>query len=290
MDSPEIKREDSNENITERGEDKGEDKGEESSTSNSPEIQMEQIFQWDISEKSLEQVLKKVKPLDLFLFSGSSIVSKTIRMMERGKFGQGKVSHVAVVVNREIMPHVKELERGKYYLWESTSSSYIKGKKIKNIFGKTKFGVQIRDLQQVVDGYDGNIYWAKLSKNPWKYKYPSDSLRSYGQRKRQIISKMEALDQCYGKSKFNIDVIDLASAIFPSIRPIRKIKKKLGSIFKRNKKHFVPLFCSEFVAIIYQKLEILPDHIEPSDVTPVDFLGINQNGIPLLLKKIVEIK
>jgi hypothetical protein len=265
------------------------DQLQDSPSSNSPEIQMEQIYKWEISEMEMDKVLSQLKPLDMILFSGNGLLSKTIQMLEKGKLGLGTISHVALVVNRDLMPHIKEMKKGKFYIWESTSSSNMTGSKIKNIFGKTKFGVQIRDLSEVVRKYHGRVFWAKILRNPWKYRQSSDSLQTYMDRKNEIIETVAKLDKQYGKSKFNISVIDLAASVFPSIRPIRKFKKKLGSFFKK-KNHFVPLFCSEFVAIIFKPLRILPEHVEPSDITPVDFLGVNSSGIPLILKKIVEIK
>ena len=262
----------------------------ESPSSDSPEIQMDQIYKWDITEIQIESMLSHIKPLDLILFSGNSIFSKTIKMVEKGQLGLGTISHIALVVNRDLMPHVKEMKKGKFYIWESTSSSYMAGSKTKNIFGKTKFGVQIRDLTEVIGKYSGRVFWAKLLKNPWKFRHSYDSWSIYMERKQEIVHQVALLDKQYGKSKFNISVIDLAASVFPSIRPIRKFKKKIGSIFKKKKDQFIPLFCSEFVAIIYKSLGLLPDHIEPSDITPVDFLGVNQEGIPLILKKIVEIK
>ena len=43
-------------------------------------------------------------------------------------------------------------------------------------------------------------------------------------------------------------------------------------------------FCSELVARVYQKLGIIDQNLDPEDVTPVDFLGYDQDGIPKLVK------
>lgn len=256
-----------------------------SSTSISPEMDMQKIYEWDILEQSLEYILKKLKPLDLILFSGNSLVSKTIKFVEKEKIGLGTISHVGVVVTHEILPHIKELKKDKFYIWESTSKKQNAfHKNVKDIYGKNRFGVQIRELESVVKNYldfQGRVFWGKINENPWK---DSEKINS-------IILEMKTIEDIYGKSRFNLNLIDLAASIFPAFRPIRKLKKKLKFLIFRNKKrkpHTPPLFCSEFVAIIYKSVQILDEKIHPSDVVPVDFLGVNEYGIPRLIKKIIE--
>ena len=100
---------------------------------------------------------------------------------------------------------------------------------------------------------------------------------------------MSDIEKKYGNSSFNLSIINLAASIFPTLRPLRTLKKKISKVFKKKKKTYTPLFCSEFIAIIYKSLEIIDSHVNPSNVVPVDFLGINENGIPKIIKKVVEI-
>jgi hypothetical protein len=162
----------------------------------------------------------------------------------------------------------------------------------KDIYGQSKFGVQIRELDHVVEYYlkhHGSVFWGKLKNNPWKCKSHMSYEKRYQIRKeiRTIICDIE---KKYGNSSFNMNIIDLMASIFPSFRPLRNLKKKLAKIFKKKKKETrVPLFCSEFVAIIYKSLSILDMKTDPSNVVPVDFLRVNENGIPKIIKNIIEI-
>lgn len=263
--------------------------GDDSSTS--LQMNLEQIYEWNIKQNVLESILESIRPFDLVLFSGNNLLSKTIRLVEKEKLGLGTISHVGVVITKDILPHIKELEDKKLYIWESTSSKFKLDSQSKDIYGQSKFGVQIRELESVIDFYlknQGRVFWGKLKNNPWRCK-SIVSFREKYQKRKNIILEMKDIENKYGKSSFNLNLIDLAASIFPSFRPLRKWKKKLGKFFKRKKKEYIPLFCSEFVAIIYKSIHILDKDINPSNIVPVDFLRANENGIPKIIKNIVEI-
>lgn len=268
-------------------------------SSNSYEMKLEEIYEWNVEQNFLESVLEHIRPLDLILFSGNNLVSKTIRLVEKERRGIGTISHVGIVITKDILPHIKELKENRLYIWESTSSknksmsnSTLELLHNKDIYGQSKFGVQIRDLKDVIEhylNYQGRVFWGKLKKNPWRCKNLI-SLRERCKKKKNIQNTMIEIEKKYGNSSFNLSIIDLAASIFPSLRPLRKMKKKIGKLFKKKKKETpVPLFCSEFVAIIYKSLSILDMDTEPSNVVPVDFLKENENGVPKVIKKIVEI-
>jgi hypothetical protein len=267
-----------------------------SSHSISPEISMEQIYQWEIKSETLDALFKKIKPLDLIMFSGNNFISKTIRMVEKEKLGLGTISHVGIVLTKELLPHIKELQKGKFYIWESTNSKVKVSSFPKDILGKSKFGVQIRNLKEVVEYYlqfQGKVFWGKLDQNPFKIKN-KDSLSTFHQRKVEIIEKFKEIEKNYGNSRFNLSFIDLGASVFPSLRPLRSLKNKLQKLFKRkkkkSKKSYTPFFCSEFVAMIYKNIYLLDENIDPANVVPVDFLGIKESRSPKLIKKIVEFK
>jgi hypothetical protein len=242
------------------------------SHSDSPCIDIEHIMDWDVQEDVLDNVLKKIRPLDLIFFSGENLFSKTIKLVERKKYGLGTVSHVAIVINKTLM-NSKQMKEDRLYMWESTSIKSFH-QSVKDIYGKTKCGVQIRDLEQVIRNYNGTVFWGKLTHNPYK-----NSKREF------LIERFKYLEDKYGKSGYNLSFIDLAASVYSFLRPIRKIKKWI-----KRKKHYIPLFCSEFIALIYTELEIIDkEKVVASNIVPVDFLGITEKGIPLILKKIVEI-
>lgn len=100
----------------------------------------------------------KIKPLDLLLFKGTDFVSKTISKCELYMEGSGSYSHTGIVISWEVMPFLSELEEGKLYIWESTMSGSCRGMnrggEVPDVeTGKGCFGVQIRDLEEVIKHY-----------------------------------------------------------------------------------------------------------------------------------------
>lgn len=118
--------------------------------------------------KRWDDLVKLITPLDLVLFAGKDFVSSTIRKLQNKKLQIGDFSHVGVVVSSDILPHVKQLQPGEWYVWESTSSLRLPGfeNEVPDVFGNHKLGVQIRNLKKVLDIYNGDIYIAKLKNNP----------------------------------------------------------------------------------------------------------------------------
>jgi len=243
------------------------------SLSNSPCIDIEHILDWDIEEDSLDHLLQKIRPLDLIFFSGDNLFSKTIKLVEKKKYGLGTVSHVGIVINHSLLD-LKPMKKDRLYMWESTTSKSLHHT-VRDIYGKTKCGVQIRDLEQVIRHYNGTVFWGKLKHNPYKNM----------QNRQYLIDRIEYLEDKYGKSAYNLSFIDLAASVYSFLRPMRKLKRWL-----KRKRNYVPLFCSEFIALIYMEIGIIEkDKVVASNIVPVDFLGITEKGIPLILKKIVEI-
>lgn len=185
--------------------------------------------------------------------------------VEKDVEGCGEFSHVGVVVNSEILPNVRNLKPGRWYVWESTASGKL-GEGIKNINGRTFLGVQVRDLEEVVLKYGevgGDVAWASLINNP------------YG-KNLNIPLIMEDLYNKYNNTYYDCCIPDLIASIFKNFRKVRNLYRK-----------FMPVdlqFCSELVARVYQKLGIIDQNLDPEDVTPVDFLGYDQDGIPKLVK------
>jgi hypothetical protein len=258
------------------------------SPEDSPIIEIDDIWIWDIKEDTLDHVIERMNPLDLILFSGTNLFSKTIKIVEKRKYGIGNISHIGMVINQKLIPDVKQMDPCKYYIWESTSSkiNWSGTKKLQDIFGKNKFGVQIRDLKTVIQVYldaGGRVFWGKLINNPYK-PYKDETASEYHLRFKALQVMMTHVYNTYGQASYNYNIIDLLSSVYSIFRPLRKLKKWFTK--KKNRKH--PLFCSEFIAIIYLAIGVI-NRVDPRNIVPVDFLGITEKGIPLILKKIVEI-
>jgi hypothetical protein len=143
-----------------------------------------------IIEKKWHKVVTLITPFDLVLFSGSDFVSSTIKKLENKKLKCGEFSHVGIVVNSLVLPHIPELIPDEFYVWESTSSLNIPGMptEVPDIYGKNKLGVQIRNLKSVFENYKGQVYIGKLIRNPL---YSICPLKSMNKTPKEIKIKIE---------------------------------------------------------------------------------------------------
>lgn len=268
------------------------------SSSSSDSSILEHISKWNIREVKYNRLKKRIMPLDVIFFSGNDFISKTIKFLQEKKLGNGSISHIGLIVNKDILPNVPNLEKDKLYIWESTSSvelPFYSEKAIDVVSGQGKFGIQIRDLEQVIEHYlskqDTAVYWGKLRENPWRMK-DNEDIKIYKKRRKKTMWLMEDIYDIYGTTRYDNSLLDLFASLFPSMRPVRNSKLWLMKKFKSKKKKNKfkgKLFCSEFVSMIYKTLNIIPEHINPSDVVPVDFLGYDQDGMPFLLSKLYRL-
>lgn len=372
-----------------------------------------------IVDKRWDDLVKLITPLDLVLFAGKDIVSSTIRNLQDKKLTIGNFSHVGVIVSSFVLPHVKELQAGEWYVWESTSSLRLPGfeNEVPDIFGKHKLGVQIRNLKQVLEVYNGDIYIGKIKNNPLYLNYnlniqipsprqspvstdespkfklsttqelseiikvldkPSefivadkiitvseefdkiigdmnkiigekdtdtsptisdvsstlmiqkmhDTIKEINQniddamgiakeiereiddlciyfnkfvedksnkskRYKEIIREIKSIYEVYGNRMYNASALDLLSALYPVLRPLRKLKYKifrgLAKLFKNKKIEPNAVFCSQFVAIIYSRLGVIDKNIDFKNFVPVDFLGCDEDGQKNIVSNIYKI-
>lgn len=370
-----------------------------------------------IVDKRWDDLVKLITPLDLVLFAGKDLVSSTIRNLQDKKLTIGNFSHVGVIVSSFVLPHVKELQPGEWYVWESTSSLRLPGfeNEVPDVFGKHKLGVQIRNLKQVLEIYNGDIYIAKIKNNPLYLNYnlniqipsprqspigtdespkfklsttqelaeiikvldkPSefivadkiitvseefdkiigdinkiihdtdtspttsdissnlmiqkmhDTIKEINQniddamsiakeiereiddlciyfnkfvedksnkskRYKEIIREIRSIYEVYGNRMYNASALDLLSALYPVLRPLRKLKYKifrgLAKLFKNKKIEPNAVFCSQFVAIVYSRLGVIDKNIDFKNFVPVDFLGCDEDGQKNIVSNIYKI-
>src|SRR5579885_1883326 len=115
------------------------------------------------------QIKDQIKAFDIIVFRGAELVSDTISIVEEVFIGDGEWTHVGMIITADLLPFKNGIP-GKLYLWESTMSGKFGGGPNDVETGKGDFGVQIRDLEAVINSYDKpadtKIGWCKLIKNP----------------------------------------------------------------------------------------------------------------------------
>lgn len=170
---------------------------------------------------------------DIILFHGTttgsncftSLLSAAIERCTHSQF-----SHVGIVIKDPTF--TPEPLQG-LYLLESTGLENVPDVEDKQI----KFGVQLRDLKQVISHYDGRVYWRKL-----------DCDRNQGFYK--ILSQAHSVVH----NRPYDDGVDYLKALF---------NWHHGDLQKEN-----TFFCSALVTFLYVAWEFLPRETPWSIVTP----------------------
>lgn len=253
---------------------------------------MEDLKLENLEQKTFSEVENLLKPLDPLWFRGKDGVSSFIRLLEKVIVGNGTFSHCGVVVTRDLMPWLKVLKPGVKYVWESTMSIPLAGFTdgvIDVETGKGKFGVQIRPLHEVIKEYtdqedEAYVAWAPLKDSPW-----TES------RKKYIQKTIRKLHKQIGTKTYELNLIELVASLFPCIRHFSKtsewIEDEIYDILRNWKVVDGPehdededidafYFCSELVALIYKRVGVLDESINPNTVVPMDLLGYDRDGIP----------
>jgi hypothetical protein len=199
-----------------------------------------------------------IKPFDLILFKGARQLEK----LDQGtKVSTSDMfSHAGMIVTSDILDDVR-VKPGKLYIWESTMSGRLTDG-VKNIDNKVQFGVQLRDFDKVMKGYDANpdtrIAVCHLKRSP----------KLSGQVKRdftQFFKKVNGTGYDYVPRS-------LLSVVCGCFRKETTEKED-------NEK----LFCSELVAYCWKEMSILPESVLAKHVCPQDFVGNDRDGMPCVV-------
>jgi len=217
------------------------------------------------------KIKNQIQPLDLITFRGGELVSDMIAFMEKVQLGDGSWTHVGLVITSDIVP-IKNGIPGKLYVWESTMSGSL-GDGVNNIeLGKGTFGVQIRDLEDVIDKYDNDaktkIGWAKLVNNPL-IKKDTDTDDEYNNRVNMIKKVLIQFHKDTNNTTYDYNCCNLFSALFQCCSSCK------GCLSNQSDKYF----CSELVADIYKKIDIIKSTIDPETITPMELLGAGATEI-----------
>lgn len=234
------------------------------------------------------EIRPHLRSLDLLLFRGTDVVSGIISRVERyfdGTTLENDFTHVGLCIRPEKGDLFGGLKLGGLYVMESTMSGNL-ADGVKDVHGESHLGVQVRDLDAVVEAYDSKpkarLAWAPL-KEELRPVFP-DKICDEALRK-------------YTGIFYDASVVDLAAAAgvcgaraardcrcFECLRDMACwcvcTRKRAGSdsaLLPKDNKPSNYLFCSELVANIYRDCRVLPQTVEPKNVMPEDFLPNPKN-------------
>lgn len=240
---------------------------------------------------SYEELYTKAQPGDLLLFRGNDFISKTICMIEMLETECSVCSHVGVVVNAETLPNVKQLKPNKLYILESTSLiPYISDKIPDERLHSIRMGVQIRDLELVINSYNKTqgscVFWCKLESNPWETQRDT------------MIANVTKLVEEVGNRPYDYRLINLLASVFPWMRSTRlffdvfvsDVYHVLSTIHLAKDKtpkdiEEQTIFCSQLVTMFYQAVGLLCKDIDPADVIPIDYVYPRDERMKSLIER-----
>jgi hypothetical protein len=166
------------------------------------------------------EFVEEAQPMDLVYFLGLEPISELIASVEESINEAGQYSHVGMVVTRDLLPEVSQLEEGKLYIWEAIlSGDYLIGTDgILDVeTGRGFFGSQIRDLQDVIKVHTskgGKVGWGKLKNNPWNDGYATQE---------RLRNGFNKIHQRYIHTPFDTSAVSCFGAAFAHLRPLRNL-------------------------------------------------------------------
>lgn len=229
-------------------------------------------------------IAHQFKPLDLIVFRGGECVSDMISKVEKKFLGNGEWTHVGIVVTTDII-NIKNGITGKLYVWESTMSGQL-GDGVNDIeLQKGKFGVQIRDLAEVIDHYDKDINtkigWCPLINNPF-IKRENEIEEEYIKRIESLKLILNQFHKEKGHLTYDYNLCNLCSTVCCTCTRARRC------VCGRSNK----MFCSELVATIYELVGVMPKLVDPERIAPVELLGFTNDNFksPVHMPPIVIVR
>ncbi len=215
-----------------------------------------------------DDIKDQMRPFDMIFFRGSDLISGAISSVEKLAFGSGDWTHTGMIITHDIIPFENGVD-GKLYVWESTMSGTLGDGTNDVVHDEGRFGVQIRDLDKVIESYDNSkishIGWAKLINNPLDSDDP-EHIEKIKQKLRDFYTEN-------GDAGYDYNIMSM----------FKTITAKFPVLFDKDKK----FFCSELITCIYQILELLPPDIDQESIAPMEFITMTNPIVkvpPIIIK------
>jgi len=212
--------------------------------------------------------MNSIRELDLIFFNKKHIWSDFITKIEEYDIGptELKVSHVGIVLSNKILKHI---EYDGLMLFEAILScdNCMDSMKIPDIGGRYLLGVQLRRLDKILEIDNKNCIIGTLINRPELTK--------------DIIEQLNNYYNMYLYRPFQLNPFSCFGAIFSCCRKIDQETQITPN----------SVFCSELVSIIYKAINVLPNMIEPKQMTPLDlaYLSLSNEGKQYKLNDIVKL-
>lgn len=227
------------------------------------------------------RIRNDLKPFDLLLFRGGDFISSLIRSLQKYDINKDygiadNFSHVGMVVTSDILDYQPYVKPGKIYILECAMSGKL-GQGVKSVEGDSRLGIFLRDFDDLVYKYDTSdktrVAVAPLKENPWE--------KATIKQRKELKRKFTRYFHSVNGGRYDLNPVNLLSVISsPFTKIVRMINKPIGKVTDTDEW----LICSALVAKTYIEFGILPDSVEPKHTYPVDFLGIDDDDMPLVVQ------
>lgn len=221
----------------------------------------------------------KLRSFDIILFKGVDLISKVIESLQKrgNKIPEaGDFSHIGICLRYDILkyiyPNHPKITENCCMIWESTMSGKL-SLDVYDINGRTVFGTQLRDFDELIIKYDDSdssaIAIGSLIDNPITH----SNIEETGILFKTIFEK-------YNNKQYDANIVSLISVLFPIYRSCSRTLEYI-----LNTEEW--LFCSELVAIVFKELHIYPDNVDPKTVCPRD-IAYNEADSEDITPKIIN--
>jgi hypothetical protein len=203
------------------------------------------------------EIRGQLETLDMILFRGWDWVSRGMLRIESQALGSeaARYSHCALVVKGSDFPRASRFRDDyKLYAFECTDQNEDK---VRDVSGDKFSGVQLRDLDAVVENYDRSpnteLAWMRM-RDEVRPNVDPESLQ-------QVVER-------YIHRRFQWNPIYMFGALYKTFRPLRDRYRRRWTSER--------VLCSELSALVLRDFGLLPQYVNPLDVIPVDFRPLNE--------------
>ena len=197
----------------------------------------------------MNHILNNLETGDLILFQGKHSIVSTIIDLYTGS----RWSHVAMVLKD---PTFIDKKLKGLYLMESGEEDFPDSED--NIY---KYGVQIADLKEKLDTYDGIVVSRKLKCN-----------------KKDFETKLKIIHNTVHNKPYDLNIFDfIITKLGITSCDEGSFKYKLLNWLGYNPRKLDKLYCSALVAYIYTELGILDPKTRWTNIFPYYFSSENPN-------------
>ena len=201
------------------------------------------MFDWLVEDQKskIERIVDELESLDIILFHGEGFwFSSLVEFFSRSDY-----SHIGLVLKS---PTYLDPKLTGNYLLESGAEDVVDAED-----GKIKFGVQLTELEPLLENYTGRTYYRKIHLNNRRLK----GMGLFKAHKSQFEKVLQDVHTTICNKPYDDNVWDF-------------IKAGLG-LDVGNNQRTNDFFCSALVAYVYSKLGILPSDTKWDLERPEDF-------------------